>query len=540
MKKKSKNRWIILMLIYPISLLILYIICRYNNNLKIYNSLGWAKYIIALIPVLIAITELNNSKSIEPDDGGRETAKYPIINEKILFNEPPAGSVCFGKDKRTGKYVCKPADMQGSVLIIGGSGCGKSTSIIEPLILNAHNNSRMNNLIVDLKGELHTICCSETDDEGIAADGSIIFSVINRRCYGFDAFYNITKDSSSQEIFETMQVVAFSLISVKADSNSSFWQQQARKMFRSLLTYYFKQGVDTIADIVTMILSRPIEDQIKEIISKSKPTSTEYMDMIDYSPDSMAAETRGSIVTNMVLAINNIATDNDLHWALGENPRKVKPFDLLEHSIYLELPQHKLDAYAPLIFLICNSVLKWGMSLPEKSDDPSRPYLGIILDEFTALLSGAGQLELLPQFLRICARSKGFCVVVCTQSLSGIRLTLGKEATSDLIGNLAFKCIMSCSDPEDARTIVAWGGKFNKKKRSTSTQSNNNQSQSLSYDDDDIITPEELITLGTGSGELILISDIGGYCRIKKTPAYADKYFKPLLDEVAKSKTKER
>lgn len=98
---------------------------------------------IILIVGMIAIyiwMQLLSHKESSPDDGGRSKHMHPAPPKDMLFEVPPVGSVVLGRWKNL--YVCKSVLFEGAILISGGSGCGKSTSAVEPYIFNCNEKLR--------------------------------------------------------------------------------------------------------------------------------------------------------------------------------------------------------------------------------------------------------------------------------------------------------------------------------------------------------------------------------------------------------------
>ena len=91
---------------------------------------------IAGIVVIYGWMQHLSHKQISADDGGRAKFIRPAVPKDMLYKTPPYGSIVFGRYK--GKYVCKPVDMEGAILVNGGSGSGKSASQIKPYLLNCN------------------------------------------------------------------------------------------------------------------------------------------------------------------------------------------------------------------------------------------------------------------------------------------------------------------------------------------------------------------------------------------------------------------
>ena len=112
-------------------------------------------------------------------------AMYPRIDERFLFDYPDG--VVFGRTetgilKKHTQYLCKPLEKEhhsnSHVLLIGGSGSGKSASVIIPTLLASPDNMGM--FIVDIKGELWRKS-RRVDDKN-----TIIIDFQDRSKYGWD------------------------------------------------------------------------------------------------------------------------------------------------------------------------------------------------------------------------------------------------------------------------------------------------------------------------------------------------------------------
>ena len=466
------------------------------------------------------------------DHDGREAAMYPKPPKDMLYDEPEG--FCFGKYGT--KYVCKRVDEPGSIMVAGGSGAGKSTTIIESFLLNPKNKKNCRALVLDLKHELADDCVLPEEIHGpLNPNGNtIILDPMDRkRGYGYDPFFLLDEISSESQIHETMQIVADALIpNIKGDS--AVWSGAARQYLTGALTYfYYEKKIRTLPDIIEAMKAAPIADIVNMIIDSSMPGSLAYIDMISFKDQ--APETITSTDMNLSQKIVQLRTNQDLCWCLGDCPRKCSPKDLITKNIYLCLPEDKLEEWGQIIFLIFAQAIKWLMSLPEKKYDPDRPHMAMILDETVALQAGVGApIPGLAQCLRIGARGKGTTMLLCCQSISGLYASAGKDETKDMISNLAYKYILESSDIESNKTFIELSGKYSSRKASSSG-SGKNKKISYSYKEEDIVRNEDLIKLPK-SGEVILLSGRAGYLRLKKCPVYKDKFFKKLLKQVKKSK----
>ena len=147
----------------------------------------------------------NKSKAMRPD-----------VDKRLLYKKPTG--ITLGKYKD--KYVCYDLNNSNAhMMLIGGSGSGKSSCYAINMILS---NPRLSIFAVDIKGELHQKGVKYTDDK------AIVFNPQDRTTYGYDPFYRLKEDSSSQEILEVMQTITYSLIALPADIKDPFWKTSAR------------------------------------------------------------------------------------------------------------------------------------------------------------------------------------------------------------------------------------------------------------------------------------------------------------------------
>lgn len=483
------------------------------------------------VSLLYWAERINSLKELNKADG-LNAAKRPEVPEDMLYRKPIG--FCFGTYKN--QYVCKRVDEPGSILVQGSSGSGKSASIIQGFLLNPENKQNCRSLVLDLKSELKEKCVSPKDIYSVnnpSGDTIILDPKDRKNGCGFDPFFMLDDRSTDSQVHDVMETVAISIIPSKNDKDA-IWSISARQLLRGLLTYfYIYESLRTLPAIIKRIKTDNIKNIINTVLSRASPDSAAYMDIINFKD--MADETLTSVDLDLSSRIITFATNQDLVWCLGESPRKCSSDDLLKKNIFICIPEDKLTEFGALIFLIFNLTIKWMMALPEKEQDPNRPYLCMILDETVALLAGIeANMPMLTQCLRIGARSKGCTMLICVQSISGLYQTLGKEETKDLVSNCQYKYILDSTDSESSKEVIGWGGKYLKRKVSR-VGSGTKGKDTYSYTEENILKEQELITLPKDD-DIILISSRAGYLRLKKCLVFKDKYFKALLDQIKDEK----
>lgn len=496
----------------------------------------WAGLIaMSILPPLIRFAETTKLKERNETDPGLNKAKYPVPPKRMLYKQPEG--FCFGKYK--GKYICKRVDEPGSILVQGSSGSSKSTSTIQTFLLNPANKENCNCLVLDLKHELTDFCVGADEIYSLQNQTGkvIVLDPMDRqKGWGYDPFWQLNEESTETEVHEVMEMVADSIIPM-AKGDSQVWDMSAKLYFRAGATYfYYYDKIGTLPAIIRELKSHTIPEIVEKVLAKAKPGDCCYVDMIGFK--GMAEETYTSIDMNLSNRIVQFATSPDLVWCLESNPKKCNPADMLTKSIYLCVPENKLQKWSQLIFLVFNQYLTWMMSLPEKAEDPDRKYMAMILDETVALLAGIGApMPLLTQCLRIGARGKGCTMLICCQSISGLYETMGKEQTKDLVANCQYKYVLDSTDSETSTEIIGWCGKYMHRKISSAGYGSKRK-ETTAYQEEDIVDEQELLTLPS-TGEAILITNQAGYMRLEKVLSYKEPFFKYLRETVNKSKKKE-
>ena len=207
----------------------------------------WSLAFAVLVVMIIKIAD-NNKPNRKVAIQGLEEFRYPTVDKKLISVKPTG--IIFGKYKH--RYVCKRPDEDGHVIILGGSGSGKSSTVIIPMLLC---NEDIGSFCIDIKGELSYKASDYTDSN------TVIFNPLNRFSYGYDVFYALSDNSSSQELYEVVQNIVYSLISISASEKNPFWKNSARALLMGLMINYYKKGAKNFIDIIDLIAHKNTENQ---------------------------------------------------------------------------------------------------------------------------------------------------------------------------------------------------------------------------------------------------------------------------------------
>ncbi len=427
-------------------------------------------------------------------------ARYPELPDELKHTKPTG--VIFGKLR--GKYCCVPLNAGGSksTLCIGGSGCGKtSTVVLDTLLMNPDCGL----LCVDIKGELHEKSTRKEDPLVRVIDP------MDREACGYDPLYMLGEAYSRQEALEAVNTICFSLIPVNPRSQSPFWEDSARDLLKSCLLYHIRQGKRNLIDCIDEITKKPIEEAVKEVYENSADFETEHRLVSRFV--GMAEETLSGINGQMASTLSMFMEDEHVRFLLKDNARRVSPKALDEGlRLFIVIPEYKLDEYARLLHLILNQ----SFLQMERRKEGSRPVL-FVIDELPRILS-AGKLSRLSNALEI-LRSFGCSLLLISQSLEALQRAYDRAEVDAMVQNCAYRLILSASSRETVDDVIRWSGKAVRDKRGRG-KSGKSYSSSVSYEKEDLVTPEELVRLPQ-EGEALLISPYG-FNRLKKAPYYKD------------------
>lgn len=438
----------------------------------------------------------------------KQKAMHPPVDAKLLRTKPTEGDFILGRQGN--KYVCWHTKQDGHILIIGGSGSGKSSCYIIPFLLT---NPNATVFAIDIKGELVAKGKRRNDPR------VCVFSPYDHSGYGFDPFYALTANSSEQDKLSTMQTIAFSLIPL-GNEKDKFWAISARNMLIGLLLYYYDIGKQDLILCIDAILGCPIREQVDEIINSIEPECNTYKYMNQFS--GMADETLLSVYSNMANSLTCFS-DKNLHWAFSDAPRKVSPETLEQKkSVFLSIPEHKLAPWSGALAMIVNLTLDALSKRPENSH-----RIFFLLDELGRIVSSGGSLDgLVDASMTLRSRQVSLCLVI--QQIESLQTGFPEHKVTTLIGNCQIKIILDASSCKTQKTVCGdWVPKYIQRKQSKSTSSKN-RNNSFSFEEKDRLTPSDLMSL-TKNNEAVVITPLG-YSMLKKCPYYKDRFFEKYIE----------
>lgn len=422
----------------------------------------------------------------------------PKADKRLIAPAPEAG---YPVGQKGHKWVVLPDSMEYHALIVGGSGSGKTSTQVIPLLLK----SRLPAFCVDIKGELY-----EKTSPILSKRFKIkVFNPSDPSAWGYDPFGAVRQESRVLD----MTTIANALVPLSPGAGKDeFWISEAQNYLAGALLFSWEKGA-TFTQAMRTIQSTPAE----KLVAAAVKNGSEDVRVLLGHFDGMASETLSSVFATLSSKTMIFASDPDIMRCFNSE-RVICPEDLLNGTtIFLQIPEHRLEVYRNVTQLIIGQFLKFW----ERQPDGSAPRVNFILDEFFRL----GKLGSVENGMAT-LRSKGVRIHAITQSLAQIEQLYDRIGARALADNFQVKVLLSASEPESQKYFAELIGSYDRTMRSTSSNQQTVQlggSTGVSFSEQErkIIRPEQLARLGN---ECILFAP-GGWTKVQKRAYYNTKEF---------------
>lgn len=460
------------------------------------------------------VDELDIGAGLVPETGlkkepaQKRIAMYPKVPGNLLSRKPEG--IILGTHK--GRYVRVPLKENFHTCILGGSGSGKtSTVLLDTLLANyAGGRNEFLTFAIDIKGELHEKSTSALSEDVLVVDPT------DRMTSGWDAFYRLHKNPSDDLIIEAIEEIAQALI-LSTNPKDMFFVENARSIFTGLMAYYFKNE-ESFIDSVNKILEADAKKLIADIVKESSPSDLWYKYLAKFAGKD--AESVEDCMVEMTTSLS-VFSKSDIRYCFRDNCRKASPYSFREgKSVFLSIPEHMLESYKAILRLCTVQTLK---EMERRSEQEERPVV-ILIDEFARL----GKLEGIFNALAT-LRSRHVTVILAFQSMAQAEAVYSKEEARVLVDNCRVKVVCEASDPATCDMVRAWAGKYREMKETMN--GGKNRHKSYSYEEKDVVSANDLVTL-TKKEEVVLVISGTGYLRVKKCFYFKDKTLNALAARV--------
>jgi type IV secretion system protein VirD4 len=434
------------------------------------------------------------------------------IPDKMINSDKNDTGVFFGKKNIDGeiKYVGKPTDIEGNVLVIGGEGSGKSSCFSIPTI----NSWKGRFVAIDIKGEL--ISAWEKIKTPKASAKIIDFTGKLEESFSYDPYYFLRSDSKDNLALNAREL-SNQIIQIPCDANDTFWLTLARMLLTSAIMHFFRDGasfIETISYIQTHSLKEIISLIAQSDCADEKMLIKDLMEIDDLSSNKMAI----SISAELSSKISEFASNLKIIKTFNANKNCATWDDLETHNIIIRVPQDMISQMNGAIALMINQLINSLERRPEKYSKEGENLMPILilLDEFPRL----GRVERFEGAIST-LRSKGvtFCTIV--QSIAQLDAFYGENNRRIILDNCPYKAVFRVTDRDNQRLISDLIGttKVMYKTKGVTIDAFTGEIGSYNYSISEspkyIIEPHELATI-----EDILLLTPYGFMRVDKSPYF--------------------
>ncbi len=417
---------------------------------------------------------------------------YENIDDELIGLE---SGVILGKMNRD--YLVMEEKSEGHIMVVGGQGSGKSSSIAIPTLLN-YNSSIF---AIDIKGEL----------SGSSKNyrwNMKVFDPLNEDTPHFNPYAVLKYGNKVQGARE----IAHSIIPIGANEKDPYWKQSAQNLLTACILHYENLGND-FPTTCKEIMKTPINELIERLSNSPVCEVKLFINPFIGADTKLIASIYSTLSNEIIL----FATDKDIMRALSDTGSMISPRDLESYTdIFIKISEDKLEQWKSLLNLIVSQFLKSF----EKREDKKNKKILFMIDEFARL----GKVESITNGLAT-LRSKGIQIMLILQSLAQLDMIYGQDTRKVITDNCNYKIILNASDVDTQEYFSKLVGTVEKIKKSNSVNKNDfsitsNKGSSKTTEEKRIIKPEEFAYL-----EKPVVFTPKGFFRPNKVKWYEDKIF---------------
>lgn len=406
----------------------------------------------------------------------------------ILQSAPSdkAHGVIFGKGKDT--VFFSPTNDEGHTIVFGGSGSGKTSSLLIPTLRSWTGTS----LTIDISGDISTNC---------DIHNKLIFEPSNTHTIPYNIFDSIDRITDINEKYESLEQLAYMLMpeSKRMDDNARFFLTEGRKILTAALIAFYSQGIDFIP-ICEFIIRNSFQNLFSAIDNSHCEAAIQYINSFQGANEKNTAGCKQSADN----AIKLFATNSKIKKCIHRPVKHELCFCAasVEHSnVFVIIDDVQLELYAPLLHVITAQCLDYFSS---RSAEHTHSIL-FALDEFASF----GKLDITAALRKL--RKKHVRIMILTQSMADIDLIYGRAERMAMMNNLQFKVVLNAADTD---TQEYFSKLIGNKIIQNHSISRNAKSITRTYTDtkEYVIEPAELAHL---KNELLLLYP-DGYIRLSK------------------------
>ncbi|SHE45278.1 type IV secretion system protein VirD4 [Seinonella peptonophila] len=357
------------------------------------------------------------------DKGTFGKSRFSQLNEMKKSGLVGNKGIVLGKMKNN--LIEKPPTIDGHILIVGGSGMGKSKSVAIPTLMRWEGAV----ICVDIKGEL-----SEKTAH-LRPGKSYTFNPTLDNCAQYNPIQFIKDSQGAQEMARV-------LMPEPKSAGDPFWNRTAQGIFSAALLEAYYRG-QTLREVAQRLMTTPDAELIKELTESFYP-NVNVLAGVGNLPEKTLGGVLGELRSHLVM----LATDPGIERSTSRCDWT--PETLEEGAtIYLSVPEHLLNQYKQIWTIIFSQVIN---HLSQREEGQYPPVL-VLMDEFA-------QLGQIPQFNNSLAtlRSRNVHMMIFIQSMSQLDAIYEQNGRKIINDNCRYKLILGATDVDTQKYFSELSG----------------------------------------------------------------------------------
>ena len=348
----------------------------------------------------------------------------PFAKKNLAYRQPAqARGILFGKKLSLLAY--SPEQDEGHILVMGPSGTGKTSALLIPTLRSWQGTA----LVVDISGDISA---------NVNTPNKIVFDPTSENCIPYDVFASINEVTDDTERQERLEQLAYLLLPDKANDSEAgiFFTKNGRKMITAALICYY--GMDWgFVEICEFFLGHDWRSLLNDIAKQQNLIANMFISSFAGASEQNTAGCKQAADDALKLFATNEKIKNALRKSASYE-QSISPATLETNSIYVYIPEEKLEIYGDLMRIITAQSMEYFSSRPKEN----KQMILFCLDEFASF----GKLQITPALRRL--RKRRIRILVLTQSVSDVDMIYGKDERIAMLGNFKFTVILGCKDTE--------------------------------------------------------------------------------------------
>jgi len=352
-------------------------------------------------------------------------------------------------DSPDGRYVGMKQGSDGHILVVGGSGSGKSSGIAKPTLRTWSGPMCVTDINGELSARYHQLYML-----GDVTLPYIRFDPTDLEGPSYDPLRWLMQDGD-ENLISNIQEMALALIPIQPEDKQPFWVETERAVLEAAFLYYIPLGL-SFPEIIAQVMSLTMTELCTEL-GKSKDIRIKNLlgEMTE-----MKAETIASVDRGLRNKLKLFATDPHISHALRGERENAKCFswdDLADYNVFLHIPENLIPQWGPLIILMLTQLIRYLERRPNKysaQGDFTKQTL-LLLDEFPRF----GKLEMISDAIST-LRNKKVNIALITQSFAQLDKIYGVYDRRIICENCGYKVILQAADVDTQKYISELFGTY--------------------------------------------------------------------------------